>query len=154
MIQTDEQQLELLCAKFFPVFQEYLRRKSIATGDIELATSLDGIYSLPAIYDLGGVQKTVRVPVVLLTAEVGNATEECIAATVAANAAAADAEASSAAAMESKRKADESATKANTAAERAEQAIANDYTHVPLTAEEFDLIPVKDERTIYFIYEE
>ena len=91
MIQTTQEELELLCARFFPVFQEYLRRRSIATGNIELAVSLDGVYSLPALYDLGGVQKTVRVPLALLTRDVDMVITNCTAATTAANTAAANA---------------------------------------------------------------
>ncbi len=91
MIQTTQEELELLCARFFPVFQEYLRRRSIATGNIELAVSLDGVYSLPALYDLGGVQKTVRVPMKLLTRDVDAVITNCTAATAKAETAASNA---------------------------------------------------------------
>ncbi|MCM1439274.1 MAG: hypothetical protein NC131_08770 [Roseburia sp.] len=69
-IQTSQSELEALSALLAPVFLEYLRIHGTAVDRIELATSLDGLTSLPARYSLGGVEKTVLAPLKLLTADV------------------------------------------------------------------------------------
>lgn len=69
-IQTSQSELEALSALLAPVFLEYLRTHGTAVDRIELATSLDGLTSLPARYSLGGVEKTVLAPLRLLTANV------------------------------------------------------------------------------------
>lgn len=93
MIQSNQEELEAFYAMAMPGFYKYLKVHSIGTGNIELAVSLDGINSLPATYDLGGVQKTVRVPLTLLTRDVDAVISSCTAATAKVNAATADANA-------------------------------------------------------------
>lgn len=90
---TNQAELEAFCAYAMPVFLERLKAQAIKVGDIELATTLEGITSLPARQLLGGVEKTVLAPLNLLTKEVDANIQACIAATVAANAAASDANA-------------------------------------------------------------
>ena len=90
---TNQAELEAFCAYAMPVFLERLKAQAIKVGDIELATTLEGITSLPARQLLGGVEKTVLAPLNLLTKEVDANIQACIAATVAANAAASDADA-------------------------------------------------------------
>lgn len=129
MNQTDIQELEMMCARFFPVFQDYLRRHSVGSGDIELATTLDGIYSLPCIYDLGGVQKTVRVPVVLLKQDAMEGVEDCRLAAEEARTAAGEANAAAKRVTDAitditvaKKAAIDAAAAANTAASNADRA--------------------------------
>ena len=90
---TNQAELEAFCAYAMPVFLERLKAQAIKVGDIELATTLEGITSLPARQLLGGVEKTVLAPLNLLTKEVDANIQACIAATVAANTAASEANA-------------------------------------------------------------
>ncbi len=92
-IQTSQRELEALYAIALPGFLEYVRTHGTSVGDVELATTLEGITSLPARYLLGGVEKTVLVPLDLLTKEVDAQIIACIEATTAANSAASDANA-------------------------------------------------------------
>lgn len=85
---TTNEELEALCAALLPKFNEYLMRHSKNIFSCELATSLDGIKTMPALYDLDGVQKQVIAPLSLLTKDVDIEFEESKKATAAANAAA------------------------------------------------------------------
>lgn len=85
---TTNEEFEALCAALLPKFNEYLMRHSKNIFSCELATSLDGIKTMPALYDLDGVQKQVIAPLSLLTKDVDIEIEESKKATVAANAAA------------------------------------------------------------------
>lgn len=85
---TTNEELEALCAALLPKFNEYLMRHSKNIFSCELATSLDGIKTMPALYDLDGVQKQVIAPLSLLTKDVDIEIEELKNATAAANAAA------------------------------------------------------------------
>lgn len=85
---TTNEELEALCAALLPKFNEYLMRHSKNIFSCELATSLDGIKTMPALYDLDGVQKQVIAPLSLLTKDVDIEIEESKKATAAANAAA------------------------------------------------------------------
>ena len=67
---TTNEELEALCAALLPKFNEYLMRHSKNIFSCELATSLDGIKTMPALYDLNGVQKQVVAPLSLLTKNV------------------------------------------------------------------------------------
>lgn len=87
----NNQELEALCARLLPKFNEYLQRHSKNIFSCELATSLDGISSMPALYSLKGVQKQVIAPLSLLTKDVDVKIEEAKQATEAANTAAAKA---------------------------------------------------------------
>lgn len=87
-IQTPQMELEAFCAQLAPVFLEYLRTHGTAVDRIEVATSLDGITSLPARYSLGGVEKNVLAPLKLLTKDVDIQIAACQQATTKANTAA------------------------------------------------------------------
>ncbi len=87
-IQTPQMELEAFCAQLAPVFLEYLRTHGTAVDRIEVATSLDGITSLPARYSLGGVEKNVLAPLKLLTKDVDVQIAVCQQATTKANTAA------------------------------------------------------------------
>ncbi len=88
-IQTGQIELEALCARLAPVFIEYLRTHGTAIDRIEETTTLEGITSLPARYNLGGVEKNVLAPLGLLRKGVDEAIGSCDSAAEAANAAAA-----------------------------------------------------------------
>lgn len=82
------QEFEALCARLLPKFNEYLRLHSKNIFSCELATSLDGIKSMPALYDLNGVRKQVIAPLSLLTKNVDVEIAAAKKATAAANTAA------------------------------------------------------------------
>ena len=67
---TTNEEFEALCAALLPKFNEYLMRHSKNIFSCELATSLEGIKTMPALYDLNGVQKQVVAPLSLLTKNV------------------------------------------------------------------------------------
>ena len=90
---TNQAELEAFCAYAMPVFLERLKAQATKVGDIELATTLEGITSLPARQLLGGVEKTVLAPLYLLTKDVDTYIAACVDATTAANTAASDANA-------------------------------------------------------------
>lgn len=90
---TNQAELEAFCAYAMPVFLERLKAQALKVGDIELATTLEGITSLPARQLLGGVEKTVLAPLSLLTKEVDANIAACVKATTAANTAASEANA-------------------------------------------------------------
>lgn len=85
---TTNEEFEALCAALLPKFNEYLMRHSKNIFSCELATSLDGIKTMPALYDLDGVQKQVIAPLSLLTKDVDIEIEEAKKATDAAKEAA------------------------------------------------------------------
>ena len=85
---TTNEEFEALCAALLPKFNEYLMRHSKNIFSCELATSLDGIKTMPALYDLDGVQKQVIAPLALLTKDVDIEIEEVKKATDAAKEAA------------------------------------------------------------------
>ena len=85
---TTNEEFEALCAALLPKFNEYLMRHSKNIFSCELATSLDGIKTMPALYDLDGVQKQVIAPLSLLTKDVDIEIEETKKATAAAKEAA------------------------------------------------------------------
>ncbi len=76
-MQTSQTELEALSSILAPVFLEYLRTHGTAVDRIELATSLDGLTSLPARYSLGGVEKNVLAPLSLLTKNADAQAELC-----------------------------------------------------------------------------
>ena len=80
------QEFEALCARLLPKFNEYLRLHSKNIFSCELATSLDGIKTMPALYDLNGVRKQVIAPLSLLTKDVDAEIAEAKKATAAAKA--------------------------------------------------------------------
>ena len=112
------QEFEALCARLLPKFNEYLQRHSKNIFSCELATSLDGISSMPALYSKDGVQKQVIAPLQLLTKDVDVKIEEAQEATDAANKAADYAKTTAdKAANDAKATADAAAKRANDAAD-------------------------------------
>lgn len=69
---NNNQEFEALCARLLPKFNEYLLRRSKNVFACEMATSLEGISSLPALYSKNGVQKQVIAPLSMLVASVEN----------------------------------------------------------------------------------
>jgi len=111
-------EFEALCARLLPKFNEYLQRHSKNIFSCELATSLDGISSMPALYSKDGVQKQVIAPLQLLTKNVDIKIEEAQKATDAANKAADYAKTTAdKAASDAKATADAAAKRANDAAD-------------------------------------
>lgn len=84
----NDTEFEALCARLLPKFNEYLQRHSKNIFSCELATSLDGISTMPALYSKDGVQKQVIAPLSLLTKDVDIRIEEEKQATEEANTAA------------------------------------------------------------------
>lgn len=84
----NDTEFEALCARLLPKFNEYLQRHSKNIFSCELATSLDGINTMPALYSKDGVQKQVIAPLSLLTKDVDIRIEEAKQATEEANTAA------------------------------------------------------------------
>ena len=84
----NDTEFEALCARLLPKFNEYLPRHSKNIFSCELATSLDGISTMPALYSKDGVQKQVIAPLSLLTKDVDIRIEEAKQATEEANTAA------------------------------------------------------------------
>ncbi len=64
---TNNEEMEAFAAQFYPKFMEYVARRSKNIFDCEVATSTDGLKSLPALYDKDGVRKQVVVPLDLLS---------------------------------------------------------------------------------------
>lgn len=86
MYATTEEEKRAFYQDALPGFLEYLRSHMKAIEQVELAVTREGIVSFPATQILGGVQKTVRVPLSLLTAEFDTAISEVEDATNYANA--------------------------------------------------------------------
>ena len=86
MYATTEEEKRAFYQDALPGFLEYLRSHMKAIEQVELAVTREGIVSFPATQILGGVQKTVRVPISLLTAEFDTAISEVEDATDYANA--------------------------------------------------------------------
>lgn len=75
---TSEQELRSFYEKALPGFLEYLRSHATAIENAELAVSREGIVSFPATQVLGGVVKTVRVPLSLVTKDVDTAEQAAL----------------------------------------------------------------------------
>lgn len=88
MIQTSQRELEAFYAMALPGFLDYLKVHGTSVDRVEMATTIEGITSLPGRYRLGGVEKNVLVPMDLLTKGVDIEIEACREATVNANTAA------------------------------------------------------------------
>lgn len=93
MIQTSQAELEQFFAFALPEFLKYVKLHSDPIGATEKVNSLEGLYSMPALYSLGGVEKTVIAPLSLLTKDVDEQIDLCKTATQAANEAASNANA-------------------------------------------------------------
>lgn len=112
--QTTLQELEALCAILYPVFLDYLKSHSTAVDQIETATTLQGVSTFPVRYTLGGVTKTVLLPIDLLK-EVADKAADL------ANQAAQNATQATQAATTATNRANRAATDAQAAAEAATQ---------------------------------
>lgn len=128
----NNQELEALCARLLPKFNEYLQRHSKNIFSCELATSLDGISSMPALYSLKGVQKQVIAPLSLLTKDVDVKIEEAKQATEVANTAAAKANAAAVSVTKAttdltaeRKKVEDAVTASKTATEAAKKATSD-----------------------------
>ena len=77
MTPTKQEELQAFYQKALPGFIEYVRTHQSAIEEVELALTKDGIVSFPATQVLGGVQKTVRVPLSLITANADDAEALC-----------------------------------------------------------------------------
>lgn len=115
-------EFEALCARLLPKFNEYLQRHSKNIFSCELATSLDGILSMPALYSLNGVQKQVIAPLSLLTKDVNIKIEESKQATAAANAAASSVTKATTDLTEERKKVEDAVNASKTQTEAAKQA--------------------------------
>jgi hypothetical protein len=68
---TSEEELQAFVTAFAPYFFKYLSKQSKNIFDCEVATSIDHIKTMPALYDDGnGVRKQVVAPLQLLTKDV------------------------------------------------------------------------------------
>ena len=67
---TTIEEQRAFCQMIMPTFVDYLRTHQTAIEQVELAVTREGVVSFPATQILGGVQKTVRVPLSLLTQEI------------------------------------------------------------------------------------
>lgn len=128
-LQTTQAELEAFYAMALPGFLEYIKSHGTSIDKIEMATTLEGIKSLPALMQLGGVEKTVLAPLTLLTKDVDIQIENCIEATTNANVSASEASAAAKRVTdaivdisEQKQKALDAAASANSAASGANTA--------------------------------
>lgn len=128
MEMNNNQEFEALCARLLPKFNEYLLRRSKNVFACEMATSLEGISSMPALYSKDGVQKQVIAPLSLIVAGVESEVDEHEAARVEAENARVAAEKSRVSA-ETKRESD-FATSKKAADDATSKALAT-YSHPP-----------------------
>lgn len=105
---TKKEEWDAIAAQFYPYFLKWLERSGTSVDEIEEYNSIEGVRSLPARLDLGGVRKNVLVPLRVLTEH----TEDS----------ALDARAAAAGARTSAALANFMAEKAETAAQRADAA--------------------------------
>lgn len=78
-----------ICAALMPHFNDYLARRSKNIFECELATSLDHVSTVPALYDDGaGTRKQVIMPMKIFTKQIDAQLEKAIEATANANSAA------------------------------------------------------------------
>ena len=129
---TTNEEFEALCAALLPKFNEYLMRHSKNIFSCELATSLEGIKTMPALYDLNGVQKQVIAPLSLLTKDVDaeiaaskKATEEATTAAAKANDAAASVTKATTDLTAERKKVEDAVSASNTATDAAKRATSD-----------------------------
>lgn len=136
---------------------EAIKAESKSVESLETVGSLSGVSSLPA--QKGG--KLVSVPIALLSkpaddaaARANKAAEAVEGIAVDMNEAVGKAEGATKKMLEAVQTADESAKAARGAAQEARDAIAGGYKHIPMSEEDFEALPEKDDMGIYLIYEE
>lgn len=78
MYPTTEEERRAFAQAMLPYFADYLRTHQTAIEQVELAVTREGIVSFPATQILGGVQKTVRVPLALITYEIDVTVNEVV----------------------------------------------------------------------------
>ena len=61
MLQTTKEELDYIISQLRPMIMQDLKQYAVGVGEIELATTLEGIYSFPAIQKLGGTEKVVEI---------------------------------------------------------------------------------------------
>lgn len=76
MIQTTKEELDYIASQLKPTIMESLKQYSVGVGEIELASSLEGVNSLPALKRAGGVDKIVEVPLKLVTSPADDAIQQ------------------------------------------------------------------------------
>lgn len=118
----NDTEFEALCARLLPKFNEYLQRHSKNIFSCELATSLDGISTMPALYSKDGVQKQVIAPLSLLTKDVDIRIEEAKQATEEANTAAGKANDAAADLTAERKKVEDAVSASKSQTEAAKQA--------------------------------
>lgn len=69
--QTSKAEWDAFFAEMQPRLLEWLKSNGTSVDKIETYESTVGVKSLPARYELGGVRKTVLVPLAALTREIG-----------------------------------------------------------------------------------
>ena len=136
---------------------EVVKAESKSVESLETVGSLSGVSSLPAQKG----DKLVSVPIALLSKPADDAAAR-------ANKAAETVEGIAVQMGESVKKAEEATQKtveaiqtaggaaedAKKAAQEARDAIAGGYRHIPMSEEEFEALPEKDDMGIYLLYEE
>ena len=65
----NKEELDYLAAKILPVVVQQLEQSAQGVGDVEMATTLEGVFSLPAIKKMGGTERVVLVPLTELKGE-------------------------------------------------------------------------------------
>lgn len=60
--QTNKAEMDRQAQEFYAYMLEWMQANAAEAADIETVNSLSGITSILAVYDLGGVRKTVRLP--------------------------------------------------------------------------------------------
>ena len=131
-IQTTQSELEQFFAYALPGFLNYVSQHSARVSTIEKVDSLDGIYSLTALYLDGGIEKQVLAPIKLLSANAEEQAQKAKEAAEAANKATEEAQAATvecqnatAEAQASKKLCDDATAKAKAAADAADGARLN-----------------------------
>lgn len=136
---------------------EAIKAESKSVESLETAGSLSGVKSLSAQQG----DKLVNVPITLLSkpaddaaARANKAAETVEEIAVKMTDAVKEAEDATTKTKEAILAAGESAREAKEAAEEARDAIAGGYKHIPMSEDEYEKLPDKDDMGIYLLYEE
>lgn len=98
MLQTTKEELDYIISQLRPMIMQDLKQYAVGVGEIELATTLEGITSFPAIQKLGGTVKVVEILLSTLQDNLDGLADEAKQATSAAQTAADNATAAATAA--------------------------------------------------------
>ncbi len=136
---------------------EAIKAESKSVESLETVGSLSGVSSLPAQKG----DKLVSVPITLLSkpaddaaARANKAAETVEGIAVNMNEAVGKAEEATRKTAEAIQTAGGAAEDAKKAAQEARDAIAGGYRHIPMSEEDFEALPEKDDMGIYLLYEE